>query len=438
MPIKLFQGNSIVTLQDDDEEYSPESYPIYEAIGVGWTLLGVAMTSMPHLRQRGHEIEMSGDEVKVPIYRLGIYWHPFAPNGQLVFDELATAQMIENYNRSVTDYNVSLNKSHYDDDGSIAFLDKQDGGRLNLEDSWLVAYGPPVDDAAIEMVNSKKWRYASGEFSLDYTSNLLYEFSRQHPGQELSLGEVEKPPRIYLKDAVRYQPTAKKIWSASMKKRKIQIGDFVLEVAEGEPIHLTDEHVNTLVAQAQHDAESITQLTGRVEELEQENVELRNTAPQDEMAGWPEAAKQAVLAMRQQAEETTALQRQQAEEFRLQNIALVVSNAESRMDNGRQLSPILIQLCQAGMTLSGFADSETSVKLTNSNNLDALQKYHDSIYKLILQRTPGQVPSDDGDDDDIHLTSPIENGHGPRNYTSEEFEAAKQKYMKQHIGSEVD
>lgn len=435
MPIKLFQNGGIV-LQEDNEDFTPEAYPIYEAVGVGWTLMGVAMTSMPHLRQRDHEIEMVGDEVKVPVYKLGIYWHPFAPNGQLVFDEAATEQMIENYDRKVTDYNVSLNKSHTDDEGALAFLDKQDGGRIELEDNWLVLYGPPVDDDAIATINSKKWRYASGEFALDYTSNLLFEFMRKHPHQTIpfDLSNVAKPPRIYLRDAVGFEPVAKKIWSAAMTKRTIKIGDLALEVTDDGKITLTEGQVQTIVSQITHDEKSIADLTEKVGELE---LKVKNSS-KDEFDGWPEEAKQVVITMREEAQRSRKLQLQQLEQTRLENIALAISTAESRIDNGRKLAPIIIELCKAGMTLSGYepADGVKVVKLSDTNDAVAMQRYHDGIYRLILQLAPGQVPVT-SPEDDIHLESHISN-NGVRTYTDDEYKAALEKYKSQRLGSEAE
>ena len=170
---------------------SPEETSKYE-LEYGPTLVAVAATSKPHLRQRGADItliEKDGKEmVRVPIARKGVYKHKLAPDGKLVLDDKQFDKMIENFEAEVTDFNVSLDLRHTDEKGALALLDKADGGQLVKEGDWLVAYGYPTRQHAKDLITSKSFRYASAEIHPNYDSNLVHQLS----SDDLEIYELEE------------------------------------------------------------------------------------------------------------------------------------------------------------------------------------------------------------------------------------------------------
>jgi hypothetical protein len=207
----------------------------------GETLVAIAATSKPHLRQRGEEISMverNGKKmVRVPIAKKGVYRHKLAPDGKLVLDEKRFDRMIQNWENRVTDYNVALDLRHTDQQGALALLDKDDGGELVKEKDWLVSYGYPTDQKAEDLITSKRFRYASAEIHPNYDSNLVHQLS----SDDLEIYELEEEKGTDMSNVTIPQEEYDRLKAAEDKLLKLEASQPEPEVQLPESFRLEFE-----------------------------------------------------------------------------------------------------------------------------------------------------------------------------------------------------
>lgn len=218
----------------EGEKMMMESYQLE----CGTTLVAVAATSKPHLRQRGADItliEKDGKEmVRVPVARKGVYKHKLAPDGKLVLGDKEFDKMIENFDKEVTDFNVSLDLRHTDEKGALALLDKADGGQLVKEGDWLVAYGYPTRQHAKDLIQSKSFRYASAEIHPNYDSNLVHQLS----SDDLEIYELEEEKGKTMSDVTISQEEYDRLKALEAKVVKLEANQKPEEIEIPEAFRL--------------------------------------------------------------------------------------------------------------------------------------------------------------------------------------------------------
>lgn len=381
--------------------------------GKGPALMAVAVTSKPHLRQRGHEIkivEIDGAKlVRVPLMRKGIYSHPWV--GKMVFDDEFFETMIENHGSAITDYPVALDFRHTDSLGSLAFLDREDGGRLEMEGNWLVAHGPPTDEESEKIINSRKWRFSSPEFHPDYESNLLKKLS---DGQKY----------ITLEKCIEVKE------GESMSKKVIKLANQSFELEDnGNGFLLTEEAISAL--EVLGDEGLVTKKTledaqGREAILEARITELEQEEEDD--ADEPEMSEAARVKLEAAEARIQLLETERTEEkmTRLkEQVAVALQSAREMTVDGYGYTKQFLDLIQSGLMLGDFKDkSGSAVKLELGD--DGMASYFRNLLKRTLEIGLERVPrKQKTESEEIQL----EGGNG-QGFTSEELDAEIEEFEK--------
>lgn len=134
-------------------------------------LLRIAATNQPHLRLRDYPntvVERNNSKMlRIPIAYQGVFKHP---KGKIVLDEETMNSIIKNHNDSVADVEPYFRIRHESRD-ALGWLEK---GNLVLENKVLVAYITPTDEDAVNLIQNKKYKYASMDLHPAYKSNLDY------------------------------------------------------------------------------------------------------------------------------------------------------------------------------------------------------------------------------------------------------------------------
>lgn len=347
--------------------------------GVGPALVAVAVTAKPHLRQRGKEIRMVEIDgkaiVEVPLYKKGIYRHK---TGALVFNDPFVSRMVENHQAKVTDYNVHLDFRHNDSQGALAFLDPDDGGWLEMKaDGWLYAYGPPTDDKAVEIINSRKWRYASPEFAPNYESNFVQKLSAD------DLTEIQIEQLITMED--------------TPMPKNLTLGTKVIQ------LELEDAQINQIEAAYKEVQDMVAKLEAKVVEL----------SPKTE----PELPE----AYRVRLKQLEAQNRQLEQDRMAERVNITMERARAHRDEkGRGHDKVFMDLAEAGLRLSGYEQDTTVIKLENSESVGDVVNFYRRLITHMLEKCPGTVPASGKTQADEYRLESGSNGH----FTPEEFEAA--------------
>ncbi len=388
--------------------------PKYE--GEGPALLAAAITSKPHLRQRGNEIsltEIDGKElVRVPLMRKSIVSHPWV--GKLVFDDEFFELMIKNHKSRVTDFSVSLDFRHTDDFGILARLDPDDGGYLAMEDSWLIAYGAPADEKAKEIILGRKWPYSSPEFHPDYKSHLLKKLTN-NPSPDKNSITLESCTEI--KEEV-------------LMTKKFKFGDITFEL-EGE------EGNYTLPEDAVSILEKVSEITNKVTPLETQVVTLKDEtktlkSEKQELKGKiallekddsePEMSDAVRLMFEEQQGRITELEAQEVElkQSRLkEQVAVTLRAAEEKVVDGYGYTKPLLDLIKAGMLL----ESTEEVKLENQADPEQVASYYRNLLVRVLKVGLERVPVESKTEhDDLPMSASV--GANGNQYSTEELKTA--------------
>lgn len=336
---------------------------------IGAALIAVAATNKPHLPQRGGEItivEKDGHAiVRVPVARRGVYRHPL---GKIKFTQDTFNQMIENHQRKVVDNPVHLDLRHNDTEGALAWLDPDDGGYLTMEGDWLVAYGPPTDDKAVELIKSKRYRFSSAEFTPDYRSNLL---------QKLSADEMDY------------------IGETEVRLMKITVAGIEFEVQEADSgLVLSQEQldkINTAVKAKDDDmAAKVEQLEARATDAETKLLKLEADAEPE----LPEAYR---LRLESLEAENTRL----ADERERERVAFTLEQAASRRVNGHGIDEATINHFKQMLMLT----PDETIKLEDKTSARSVVNYYRGMLRKYLleihQPVVPMQPNTDGDGDDV-------------------------------------
>jgi len=342
--------------------------------GFGPTLTAAAVTAKPHLPQRGKEIklvEIDGKKyVEVPLLRKGIYRHP---KGKLVFSDRFINRMVENHANKVTDYPVHLDFRHSDTQGSLAFLDPEDGGWLEYKpDGWLYGYGVPADKQAEQIIESRKWRFASPEFWTNYKSNLV--------SYKLSADELRPVDESELLEEI--------------MEKTITFGDVVIKLEgadgaytlDGEGVSALDKLVAKFDELAKL-AQEVEQLKAKVGTLTQEKAELEKKVVTEEEPEIPEPLRLRLEALERRNAEL--------EQTRLRDqVALTISQAEQYIDSeGRGHSPVFLELVRKGLLLEAFDGANGAIQLEAQTDA-GVTSYYRNLLKRMTEIVPGQMPKD--------------------------------------------
>lgn len=344
----------------------------------GPTLIAVAATSKPHLRQRGTDISIisrnNKDMVRIPVARKGVYRHRLAPDGKLVLDDKAFTKMINNFNNKVTDFNVHLDVRHKDEEGALALLDKDDGGELTVEDGWLVAYGFPTDERAKELIQTKRYRYASAEIHPDYQSNLIHQLSTD----DLTIYELQEED-----------------------KRGNNMSDVTISQEEYDRLKAASEELERLKTAPPETQTTQAEVIPESIRLKLESLERR--------------AKEA---------DRTIL---------MSNVALAITQAEAyRDERGYGHSPVFLNTIKSLLLAEPVGEGDQTIKLEGSD--EASPERVANYYRMGLIRlakiTPGQVNMT-GKTEGTEVR--LEVGNGVVKFTPEEISQIGKNMWANHI-----
>jgi hypothetical protein len=396
--------------------------------GVGPTLIGAAVTSQPHLPQRGKEIRVLEEEgrdpiVEIPLMRKGIFSHPWI--GKMVFDDDFFNAIIKNHQDRVTDYPPILNFRHSDKQGALAFIDPDDGGRLEVKESWLYAYGPPTDDAAIELIKGRKWRYSSPEFHPDYKSNML---------KKLSADAGSIPKMITLEGVTEVNYTKKEV--RNMPKT-ITFGDVTVSLEENEDEFILDaKGLATLEATSAGLVETIAKLAKAEEntlKLEAKIIELEK---KDETVNLEDMPENIRLIFEKQTAELEEQKRVQLELVKqneamarqrlIEQVALTMQKAREARDGKYGYTKPFLDAAQSAMLLEAIGGGTEAVELEDNQNIDGVVNYFRNAIRVMLESGLERVAFEgETVPDEIRLEH--RNGDGP---TQEELDTALEQYQK--------
>ncbi len=297
-------------------------------------IYGVALTNKPFIRLKDYPISYLEDEnlIRIPILVPGLYEYSYDfEEDEPIYFEITIEvinKMIENHIKDVSDFSVSLNIEHDELPGAIGWFETENAFRL--EDNLLVGYATPTDEAAIELVKNKKYRFASIEFITDYKSNQVVRYSTKKMKEAAMPTNDEKLLELKV---------AKEAEEQKRVELETQLAEQTQKIQElSEQLELKDNKV-------------------------QEAMELKDTLDQMKV---------------QLAEQKVQLNRQKAE--------IILAEARAREDErGYVHSPALLDIAEKIM----LAQEIDGVKF-NTNHVG---EYIRHAVKYLLSNVPGQVPT---------------------------------------------
>jgi hypothetical protein len=365
--------------------------------GVGPALIAVAITSKPHLDQRSAneaskriQVVKEGDKklVKVPLFKKALYRHP---KGDLSFNDKFINRLVSNFQNKVTGKPVYLDFRHGDQYGVLAYLDPEDGGRIEMgQDNWLYAYGEPTVDNIEQMV--KQWPHASVEFATDYESNFVQKLS----ADDLTEISIEK----LLENLVEQ--------TEEFMTKKLTLGTKVITL-EGE---VQDGQVTEIETAYKELSDKVTSLEAKVVELTPE----------------PEPKLPEPIRLRLEALET---ENKKLEQERINDkVNLVLEKARTHKDSrGYVHDKVFLELVEAGLKHQAYEQDGVVIKLEASDGdkpkLGDLVNFYNTILMTMLEKVPGTVPTQGKTNaDDIKLEG--SNGH----FTEDELKEAVGSFWK--------
>lgn len=363
----------------------------------GPALLAVAVTSKPHIDQRSAEekskrielVEINGEKfVKVPLFKRGIYRHP---DGTLVFNDAFINRLKENYDKKIVGRPVYLDFRHGDQYGALAYLDPEDGGKIEMgADNWLYAYGRPTVENIGQII--KQWPHASAEFHPNYEENLL---------KKLSMDDMAEIEQIELaEDIPSHKQVVKTISLQNISKTQTEVKMNILEDGSA-----------TLTA------EEVVQIQGLQEKVTKLEAEVTRLTPKTE----PELPEAYRVRLETLEAENRAVKEQQLRE----KVAFSLEKAKAyRDENGRGHSTIFLDMVRAGLLLEEAKVGETVIKL-EADNEEGKVRFYKNLLSKMLEVIPGQVPMNGktvGED------TPLEAGYG--HYTEDELKLEIEAFSK--------
>jgi hypothetical protein len=417
-----------------------------ESKGQGPTLLAVAITSKPHLPQRGKEvklIDVKGDPyAEVPVYKLGKYRHPFwGAEEPLNFDEKFTKNIMKNHAKKVTAFNVALDFRHGDDQGSLAFLDPEDGGWLEMKDDWLYAYGPVVDDESLSILKSRRWRFTSPEIHLDYRSTKL---SSDGSGA-IRLESLFEQDKNFITQLSQYEEKVMYeliIGGQTIKLEDAEGGGFTIQQSVLDGVKTAFDAVQ---ASLDKKSSELVALTAQVEELKKKITPPAQDPPVN-LESLPAEFRTVFQQMQEQvklAKEETDRQRREAAEQRkqrnLERVAAALSKAKALREKGKGHPAVFLETMKAALTFSPIGANGSTVKLETTGNMELtaeqVMDYAREAFLVILETTPPSVQMEQTVDRDEDRPAGGDGFVPGTNATKEEVDAAIADYEKKWGGS---
>lgn len=360
--------------------------------GKGPALIAVAITSKPHLDQRTPDdpkskrieiVEHEGRKlVKIPLFKKALYKHD---KGPLSFSDAFINRMVENHKNKVTGRPVYLDFRHGDQYGTLAHLDSEDGGWLQMgQDNWLYAYGLPVVDNIEQMV--KQWPHASVEFAPNYESNFVQKLSTD------DLSEINPEDLVEMEDIM---------------PKKLTLGTKVITL-EGE---VQDGQVTEIETAYNEMVSKITQLEAKVIELS------------------PKPAPQLPEEYRVRLEALEIENRRLSAEKHAEKVTNVIEKARNYRDSrGYGHSKVMLELAEAGLKLSAYEADGTTIKLEDGGKIGDVVAFYGNIIKTMLEKVPGTVPMQGATvGDQVRLEA---TGFTSDHYTAEELSKAQEDFWK--------
>jgi hypothetical protein len=400
----------------------------------GPVFMGAAVTSQPHLRQRGKEItvfELKGQPyVDVPLYKKGKYRHPFSDR-PLNFDDKFTKRIMRNHSKKVTDYAEALNFRHTDDRGSLAFLSADDGGWMEDRGDWVHAMGPVTDDESLKILNSRKWRYSSPEFHLAYRSNAVLSSDKEGV---ILLEDLFENDRNFITQLSQYEE--KVMYELIIGGQTIKLedaeGGFTIgkDVLDG-----VKTAFDTVQASLTKKETELAALTAQVKEL-QEKVTPPAPDPVN-LESLPKEFRSVFEQMQEQlklSKQETDRQRDEAAKERrarnLERVAAAVSKARALRQAGKGHPTVFLENIEKALTFSPVGVNGKTVKLESDQpTVEQFQEYVREALLVILETTPPSVQMES-------TTTPEDNrpGNGGEGPSKEELEAAIADYESRYGG----
>lgn len=334
-------------------------------------ILGIAITNRPHLRLREHPLsivdkkwfesnnitparELQEDEklVRVPVLVKGKYKHPY---GELNFDDTAISKMLEHVTNKIGDFEEGLDYQHKPDrkEGMLAWFSESEGGWLSLENNVLVGYGVPTGDEVLNIVDKKKFKYASLEFHPNYRSNVSKTYLSQDFYEEDTMSDVTLTKEEY--EALLADKTKLSDLESKLAELTGKIETAETKVAE------TTEALN----QANTELEAAKNKIVKLEGVEEEEDDPKIIALQNKVA---ELSKQSLV----------------------REVDLIITKAKLPNDKGQAHAPAVLDAFQALML--GNALGDEVVKLENGVDPEAIGKYtRDWAKHVLLEIMPRTV-----------------------------------------------
>lgn len=409
----------------------------------GPVLTYVAVTSKPHLDQRApgskskriELVEIDGKKyVKVPMYRKGIYRHD--KHGVLNFGNEFTKQLIENYQNKVSRNPVYLDFRHSDKYGSLAYLDPEDGGRIEEEaDGWVSVYGVPTVDNIDQII--KQWPHASVEIDPNHKNHAIKYLS----SEELSSITLEElveddvmPKKIKLGDVTLtleqkddvFQLSADDVSAIEKVNEELaKIATLQKSVADKE------EAVKKLEADADAAKKAAEEAKTQLEDATTRLERLRKGEPEEPEFDLPPQVK-AQLKQLEEQNKILLEAKKEAERLRFQErIALTIKEAQEMVDaNGYGYTKPTLDLARKGLLLEGFETSDKqTIKLEEGDTDDTakLVSYFRNLIAELLKVGVARAPKESQTLSDDHQMN--QNG---RSWTDDELKLELENFAKRY------
>ncbi len=314
---------------------------------VGPVLVAVGATNRPALPLPPISvIEKEGESptVRVPFLRTGIFRYK---GGDLIITKQYLKKMMDNNTAGHNHHGVSLDLRHKPELGALVWFDQQHGGKIAAEEDlgygpMLVGYGKPTTPAALELLKSTAYAYASAEYEPEYEGSLKQRLST---------------------DDMKYVSIEQLAQEGIMPEKKDSI---VLSAEQAAEYEATKTSVVTLEA--------------KVKELQAALDATRD--PKDLL---PEPARVQLEAAEKRIVE---LERQS---LRFEVDATVAQAKTYRDQAGNAHSPVMLETCRLLLLGEPLAQGDKTIKLESGGIADVVKYFRQGI-RVLLETVPGQVP----------------------------------------------
>jgi len=318
-------------------------------------ILGIAATNRPHLPLPPMGVVNDGDEdiVRVPFLREGTFRHP---QGDLAFNEAVFDKMLRNHENGLSHYGVSLDVKHKPEIGALAWFGGIKGGRIAKEKIdgilYLVGYGKPVSEAALDIVRSGAYMYASAEFVPDYHSNVVSALSADDMREltEIELQEEQMKFEIKPKDG-KFDVVDEdgKVVASGLATEEAAMAKIKALNAKAEPTKAEESKGSVML----EDYESLKTM---LDESRAEAAVLRRRAISAEVKSTLDSAK------------------------------------SRRDDKGRAVSPFILEWAENVLNGKPVVEGDEAIKLEEGSGIGTVVRYTHYAVKYLLENIPCQVP----------------------------------------------